>query len=339
LHNRSASGLQKVVMPIDVLSDVLHTVHLTGAVYFDFHFSAPWVLEAPPSRELVGKVMPGAQRVMGYYVIARGDGWGHIAEHAPIRLSEGDLFLVPQAAHALSSAPALRATLDMSPFDQRFKQLPVTYELGGEGPDRARILCCFVGCDERPYNPLLAALPPVFHLSASDANAASGRLGVFLAIAAEESGSARTGGENVLSRISELMFVEAIRRYIELLPDSQTGWLAGLRDKMVGQALAAMHTDPCDPWTVERLARRVGLSRSVFAERFTTMVGHPPMHYLALWRMQVATRLLTEGRAVADTAAAVGYESEASFSRAFKKLVGHAPKRWRRQSASSRPEL
>ena len=145
----------------------------------------------------------------------------------------------------------------------------------------------------------------------------------------KESGSARAGGENVLARLSELMFVEAIRRYLETLPPAQTGWLAGLRDPVVGQALAALHGEPSEPWTVEGLARLVGVSRSVLAERFTEMVGQPPMQYLALWRMQLASRLLVDGGAVAAVASAVGYESEAAFSRAFKKLVGQAPATWR----------
>jgi len=131
------------------------------------------------------------------------------------------------------------------------------------------------------------------------------------------------------------MFVEVIRRYIEMLPPAQSGWLAGLRDPVVGQALAALHGDACEPWTVERLARLVGASRSAFAGRFAEMVGHPPMQYLALWRMQLASRLLAEGRPVAAAADAVGYESEAAFSRAFKKLVGQAPATWRRSAGTS----
>jgi AraC-like DNA-binding protein len=326
-------------MAVDVLSDVLRAVRLTGAVYFDFDLSSPWVLEAPPSREIVGKVMPGAQRVIEYHLLASGKGWGHVAGHSPMRLSEGDMFLVPQGdAHTLSSAPGLRSTLDMSPFAQPFRELPVAYEIGGGGPERARVVCCFLGCDERPYNPLLTALPEVIHLSASSAQAAPGWLGALLPIAAAESGCARPGSENVLSRLSELMFVEGIRRYIETLPDSQTGWLAGLRDATVGQALAALHKDPEERWTIERLARLVGLSRSAFAERFTMLVGHPPMHYLALWRMQLAARLLTDGGTVAAVAATVGYESEAAFSRAFKKLVGRAPGTWRRYASDSQSE-
>lgn len=315
-------------MSADVLSDVLRAVRLTGAVYFDFELSSPWVAQAPPASEIAATVMPGAERVIEYHLMARGSGWAELAGHQPIRLAAGDILLFPQGdPHTLSSAPGMRATPDLKMF-ARPATLPLAYEFGGGGPDRARIVCCFLGCDERPFNPLLAALPDVIHLSAS-AHAATG-LATLLNMAVSESGSTRAGSENILSRLSELMFVEALRRYLEALPPTQTGWLAGLRDRVVGQALAALHTAPAEEWTVERLARLVGVSRSIFAERFTEMVGQPPMHYLALWRMQLASRLLMDGGQVASVAAAVGYESEAAFSRAFKKLVGQAPAVWRR---------
>jgi AraC-like DNA-binding protein len=315
----------------DVLSDVLRAIRLTGAVYFDFDLSSPWVAEAPPSREIAGTVMPGAQRVIEYHLLARGTCWGHVIGQEPMLLREGDLIVFPQGdAHVLSSAPGMRAAPDMSAFARPSTPLPIMYELGGGGPERARVVCGFLGCDERPYNPLLTALPKVIHLSAAASHATSGWLGTLLNIAVKESGSSRAGGENVLARLSELLFVEAIRRYIETLPPAETGWLAGLRNPIVGQALAALHGEPREAWTVDRLARLVGLSRSVFAERFTEMVGQPPMQYLALWRMQLASRLLVEGGHVAAVAGAVGYESEAAFSRAFKKLVGQAPATWRR---------
>jgi AraC-like DNA-binding protein len=319
---------------------VLRAVRLTGAVYFDFELSSPWVAEAPPSREIAAIVMPGAQRVIEYHVIARGTCWGQALGQDPILLREGDLIVFPQGdPHVLSSAPGMRRQPDVSVYARSAAPLPFVHEMGGGGPERVRVVCCFLGCDERPYNPLLSSLPSVIHLQAQGVHATTGWISTLLNVAVRESGSARAGSENILARLSELMFVEAIRRYLEALPPTQTGWLAGLRDPVVGHALGALHAQPTEAWTVERLARLVGLSRSVLAERFTEMVGQPPMQYLALWRMQLASRLLTEGAQVGEVASAVGYESEAAFSRAFKKLVGQAPAAWRRGARGEQPSV
>jgi AraC-like DNA-binding protein len=315
----------------DVLSDVLRAVRLTGSVYFDFDLSVPWVAEALPSREIADIVMPGAQRVIEYHLIAEGSGWGGAVGQEPVPLRQGDLIVFPQGdAHVLSSTPGMRAVTDRSMFARGSTPLPLAYEIGGGGAERARIVCCFLGCDDRPYNPLLTALPRMIHLSSARPGEPAGWLGTLLSTAARESRSGRAGAENVLARLSELMFVETIRSYLETLPAAESGWLAGLRDPIVGQALALLHGGPQEPWTVERLAREVGVSRSVFAERFAGMVGQPPMQYLALWRMQLAARLLRDGGHIADVASTVGYESEAAFSRTFKKLVGQSPGAWRR---------
>jgi AraC-like DNA-binding protein len=324
LHPRDAD------MKVDVLSNVLAAIRLTGAVYFDFELTSPWVLEAPPSREIAETVMPGAQRVIEFHLVAHGSGWGHAVGQTPVRLHEGDVIAFPQGdAHVLCSTPGMRAAPDAKAFAGA-STLPMIHERGGAGGARARILCCFLGCDERPFNPLLTALPAVIHLSADGPGAATDWPGTLLSMAATESRGNRAGRENVLARLSELMFVDTIRRHLETLPPAGKGWLAGLRDPVIGQALAALHRDPALPWTVERLARVVGVSRSVLAERFSLTLGQPPMQYLALWRMQLASRLLRDGRRVASVAGAVGYESEAAFSRVFKKLIGLPPAAWRR---------
>src|SRR5262249_10493541 len=286
---------------------------------------------------IAATVMPGADRVIEYHLIAQGGCWGHAVGQEPIRLGEGDLIVFPQGdPHVLSSAPGMRAAPDMSVYARGATPLPLVYELGGSGNDRTRVVCCFMGCDDRPFNPLLSALPPVIHLRAADAHSTVGWLTTLVNIAVDESRSSREGGENVLARLSELMFVEAIRRHLETLGPVDKGWLAGLRDPVVGQALAVLHGKAAADWTVERLARVVGVSRSVLAERFTEMVGQPPMQYLALWRMQLASRQLIDGGPVAEVASAVGYESEAAFSRAFKKAVGQSPATWRRGKSPSR---
>ncbi len=320
-------------MTSDVLSDVLAAVRLTGSVYFDFDLKAPWVAEAPPSREVASRVMPGAERVIEFHLMAQGECWAHAIGQPAVRLREGDLIVFPQGdAHVLSSAPGMRAATDVSLYLRPSTPLPIIREWGsGDSHGQpARIVCCFLGCDERPYNPLLSALPRTIHLEAADPAASTQPLATLFGMAADEARRNRPGGENVLSRLSELMFVEAIRRHLERLPSTEMGWLAGLRDPVVGRALSALHGDPRTAWTVEGLARVVGLSRTVFAERFTEMVGHPPMQYLTLWRMQLASRLLVDGGSVAEVSMAVGYESEPAFSRAFKKVVGQAPGTWRK---------
>jgi AraC-like DNA-binding protein len=318
-------------MSEDVLSDVLRAVRLTGAVYFDYRVRGPWVGAAPASRDIAPLVMPGVDRVIEFHLIARGSCWAQADGLEPVRLREGDLLLFPQGdAHVISSAPGLRGTPDRATYVRGPAALPLVHELGGSGPEEARIICGFLGCDDRPFNPLLAALPRMLHVPATIADWAGGWIGALTMSAVKEASQPRPGSENVLARLSELMFVETIRRYLETLPPGESGWLAGLRDPVVGRALGALHGAPAEPWTVESLARRVGASRSVLAERFTALVGQPPMQYLALWRMQAAARQLLDGAGVAEVAAAVGYESEAAFSRAFKKLLGRAPATWRR---------
>jgi AraC-like DNA-binding protein len=321
-------------MSLDVLSDVLRVVRLTGVVYFDFTLNAPWVAEAPPARDIAGTVLPGSERIVEYHLIVEGSAWGNIVGGEPIHLRGGDLLLFPQGdAHVLSSAPGMRSTPDLSIYARSSTPLPLVYELGRGGDvGRTRLICGFFGCDERPYNPLLTALPAVIHLPAAANDASTRPLGAMLDLAIREERRGQPGTENILSRVSELMLVEAIRRYLMELPDSQRSWLAGLRDPVVSRALGAMHGAPAEPWTVEALGREIGVSRSVLAARFTEMVGHPPMHYLTLWRMQLATRMLHDGEQVHDVAGAVGYESEAAFSRAFKKLMGTPPVTWRRRA-------
>lgn len=319
-------------MMTDVLSDVLQAVHLTGVVFFDFDLSAPWVAEAPPSSAIAAQVLPGAERVFEYHLMAAGSAWGQLADGSPVRLREGDFLVFPHgSAHVLSSTPGLRAEPDFSLYAHGETPLPLMFERGGAGDERTRLICGFFGCDERPYNPLLLALPQMIHLPAAAPGALSGPLGTLLNMTVQESRRQQPGAKNVLARLAELTFVEAIRRYLAELPESQQGWLAGLRDPIVGSALAALHGAPRDAWTVESLGRTVGVSRSVLAARFTDVVGHPPMQYLALWRMQLASSLLRDGLSLTEVADAVGYESQAAFSRAFKKVVGEWPSAWRRR--------
>jgi AraC-like DNA-binding protein len=192
------------------------------------------------------------------------------------------------------------------------------------------MVCGFLGCDSVEDNPVITALPSVLKLGLEEGGAAEWIRSTFQ-YAAEEVAAGRPGSETVLAKLSELLFVETVRRYVETLPAGETGWLAGLRDPYVARALALLHRDIARPWTVDELGREVGLSRSALADRFIRLIGMPPMHYLASWRMQVAMqKLRSTSASLAQVAEGVGYESEAAFSRAFKKAVGTAPASWRR---------
>lgn len=313
---------------MDALSDVLRAVRLTGAIFFDINASEPWVAETPAGGAIVGAMFPGSEHLICYHVITQGACWACIDGQPPIRLSAGDIIVLPHGdTHVLSSTPGLRRSPDMSlyrmPSD---RQLPVSISMGDQSGDAVHFVCGFLGCDARPYNPLLTALPQVILVSGQ----AGGALAAYVQFALAESKGPRMGGQCVLGRLSELMFVDVVRHYLETLPADRMGWLAGLRDPFVGRALTALHRKPAHPWTIESLAKSVGLSRSALAERFTQFVGQPPMHYLTNWRMQLAANQLRSGiESVSVVANLVGYESEAAFSRAFKKVVGTPPSQWR----------
>ena len=320
-------------MSPDPLTDVLASVRLTGAVFFAVEGTAPWVAESPPASIISGRVMPEVDHVLEFHAVTRGHCLGGILGEEPMRLEAGDVICFPHGdPHVLSSSRGMRAPLDDLSLFQRAPgdRIPVPLKLG-KGPVEAHILCGFLGYDARPFNPLLATLPRV--LCASDRDGPPGGwLSWFMKVAEAEARSPRPGGEAVLARLSELMFVEIVRRHLESLPPDRTGWLAGLRDPYVGKALAALHARPGSPWTIDALGREAGMSRSALTERFTALVGEPPMRYLGRWRMQVAAGLLTRTHdGIAGIGARVGYASEAAFNRAFKKMVGVPPATWRRR--------
>jgi len=330
----------------DTLSSVLRTVRLQGAVFFNVSGGRQWAAEAPASREIAPAVMPGAQHVMEYHVVTGGDCWAGIVGEPPVRLIHGDIILFPHGdAHVLSSAPGMRADPNVSwYYEAQIDQLPlrIAYD-GASVPMLAppahtgltTLACGFLSCDVRPFNPLIAALPRLLHLRAADGG---GVLAQFIQRAVAESHTRRPGAEAMLARMSEMLFVDAVRRYLDSLPPDTTGWLAGLRDPYVGRALALLHEKPAKAWTLDELGRHVGLSRSPLHERFVQFVGQPPIQYLTQWRMQLASGLLRNSNStVGAIAIEVGYRSEAAFARAFKRLVGQPPATWRRMLAQPTP--
>jgi len=317
---------------MDALSDVLRAVRLNGAIFFDVHASDPWAAETPAGNQIVGRMFPAAEHLICYHAITQGTCWAAVGNQPPLMLSAGDVVVIPHGhAHVLSSAPGLRGAQDVSRYRAPSElELPVSITMGGGTAESAGFVCGFLGCDARPYNPLLGSLPQVFKVS----DQVDGPLGSYVQIALTESKRPRIGSESVLGRLSELMFVDVIRRYLETLPADRLDWLAGLRDPYIGRALAEIHREPARHWTLESLARQVAMSRSAFAEHFSRFVGTPPMQYLTNWRMQIAANhLLSTTDSVNAVANRVGYDSEAAFSRAFKKAVGSPPSEWRRQRA------
>jgi len=324
---------------MDVLSDVLSAVRLTGAVYFDVRARAPWVAGTPPISTIGARVMPDFEHVMAFHVMMDGRCWAQLADESapPVELVQGDAVLfVDGQGHVMSSDRGSCGVPNVEMYYRpKDRALPFSVEeLGGHG-EPARFVCGYLGCDARPFNPILDALPRILHVRAARDGGKLTRELILLALAERE--RPRAGGESLLARLSELMFIQAVRHYIEGLQPEATGWLAGLRDHHVGAALRLMHGRPAEPWTLESLARETGLSRSVFAERFTHVMGAPAMQYLANWRLQIARRLLEGQRmSIAQAAAAVGYESEAALNRAFRKRIGMPPGAWRRGRSSAR---
>jgi len=317
---------------MDPLSDLLRVVRLDGAFFFRVEAAEPWRVETVAARELSPRIMPAAEHLISYHILTEGRCYGGLVGEEPVELVSGDVIVFPHGdAHVMSSGRGVRVGPGVhSTAPARY---PHTVVLGEPGPRAVSAVCGFLGCDRRPFNPLLASLPRRMHMRGM----ANNWLGNFARQVTEESRLGRAGADCVLTRLAELMFIEVLRRYLDDLPPGQTGWLAGLRDEVVGRVLVLFHARPAHPWTLEELARETNSSRSNVAKRFAELVGQPPMQYLAQWRMQVAANLLAQGGAkVATIGAEVGYDSEAAFSRAFKKATGLAPGGWREVRRTAR---
>jgi AraC-like DNA-binding protein len=270
--------------------------------------------------------------VVFFHMVAEGRCKVRLAPHGePIDLASGDLVLMPQGDTNL-----LGSDLQLAPVDADTLLRPapagglVTIDYGGGG-DEARILCGFLSCDKALCRLLLDALPRLLRVPLGDGPAAAWLMSLARR-GAQENTAPGPGSGTLLAKLAELLFVEAMRRYIESLPEEQTGWLAGLRDRYVGRALSLMHEQPARDWTADELADRVGLSRSALAQRFADLLGQPPMQYLTRWRLTLAAAALrSSDRAIAQVAEEFGYESESAFNRAFKREFEMPPAAWRRQ--------
>jgi AraC-like DNA-binding protein len=312
--------------PTDPLAEALHFLRMSGAFYCRSELTTDWGLTLPP--------MPG---YLWFHVIASGEGWLETDEADPVLLQTGDFALVPHGTgHRLRSAPGVPVPdvldLEREPVSDRYEILR-----HGEGGAPTTLVCGAVRFDHPAARSLVEVLPAVILVEQSSAPRPD-RMRNTLRLMAEEAGELRPGSEAVITRLADILVVQALRSWIETDPAAQTGWLGALQDRQVGRAMSLIHRDPAHAWTVGLLAREVAMSRSALAARFTELAGEPVMHYVARWRMQLALDMLRdEGATVAQLASRLGYRSEAAFSRAFKRVVGVPPGAVRRAALSSTP--
>jgi AraC-like DNA-binding protein len=311
---------------VDVLSDVLRVIRLSGAVLFRASFGAPWSLLTAGADRLLRQFPASVRRLAVFHVVVRGRCWirGPSDDDEPVETSEA--VVLPRCdVHVLADDPARPP----EPTEALLAGTPLTslrdIEYGGDG-EQTQILCGFLSCEQIAFEPLYAALPPLFRVSL-------GGVRGLLEYAVREAVSESEGAAGARLRVAELLFVEALRRYMADLAGHETGWLAGLRDPVVGKALALLHAEPARAWTVPALASAAAVSRSSLNARFTQLLDEPPMHYLTRWRLLLAARQLHDQRgSIAAIAARVGYESPAAFARAFKRRYGETPAVYRKRT-------
>ncbi len=302
---------------MDVLSDVLTSIHLGGGVYFRCEMTSPWGMAIPST--------PVAE----FHVIVRGQCWLRLPGQPAVALQAGDVVaFLHGGEHALVDAPDSRTQPAEKILEGQSLDNFGPVRHGGGGPP-ASILCGYFEFDRDSLHPLVAALPPFIHLRGTGIAEASW-LQTALNFMIHETMAAKPGAEAVVGRLAGVLFVQMVRAYLDLA-ESPPAMLAAIADRQIGAALALMHKQPARGWTLEALARDAGLSRSALAARFLKLVGETPMQYLTMWRMQLARRLLVESAlGTAAVAERVGYQSEAAFSKAFKKAVGIGPGAYRR---------
>lgn len=322
---------------MDALSDVLRVVGLSGGIFLEAHFTAPWCIAGKVGPENCKPYMAPPPFVMCFHFLLSGSCWAGVDGEAAQRAEAGDVILVPRnSLHRIGSDLRLPPTSpdEILPDPESSSVPRITHGGGGEP---CEMICGFLGGD-RALEPLIATLPGVLVFKVRDTPGGewieqSFRYG------ARELAKGDPGAATIMSKMSELLFVEAVRRYLAQIPSERAGFLLGLRDPAIGRALSLMHKEVAREWTAEDLADAVHLSRSAFAERFSALVGQPPMRYLTQWRMQLAAHKLREGRlSIAQIAYDIGYDSEAAFNRAFKREIGVPPATWRRRRGEGASE-
>jgi AraC-like DNA-binding protein len=320
---------------MDAFSEVLSGVRLKGAMFFSAEFSAPWRISAPNSRALALTLAPDAPHMVIYHFVVDGSALARLDNGPDIELSPGDIVVFPHGdPHQLSGGSGI-SRVDSTEVFRKIATRDLSPMQAGGGGATTRFVCGYLTCDPLLCGPILESLPPMLKV-----NVRTDRSGHWLEQSilhlVEEAASNHAGSDAMLAKLSEALFVDTLRRYVTGLPEQTTGWLAGARDAVVGKSLALLHRRPSHPWTIAELAAEVGLSRSALVERFTRYLSDSPIAYVTGWRMRLAAQALTStSKGVADIAAEVGYESEAAFNRAFKRVFGVPPAQYRRKNRHS----
>ena len=329
----SSSAVQDALS--DMLSDLLHVLRLSHPQFFRSDLYAPWALRSAGPAELARVLRPGPRRLIQFHIIARGRCWIALPDHHRLQLSSGDIVLLPYSdAHTFGSDDGRDIVSFADVLAKATTHDGIASVVHGGRGELTRIVSGYVRCDAPLLHPLLKTLPRVLHVAAA-IEPDRGLLDSTVRHLIAATQGADGGGGGVLGRLVEILFIEVLRRHLCALPVDKIDRFAALRDPTVGRALQLLHEAPARDWSVEALARAVGTSRSLLAERFKAVLGQPPMRYLTCWRLQLAARLLNDGPAgVATIAAKVGYDSEAAFSRAFKRFVGQPPAAWRTKAAA-----
>lgn len=323
---------------MDALSEVLNAVRMTGAIFLNAEFTAPWGFEAPLSRDAAQVLAPGTERLVSYHLVTQGTAWLQLPGEPALRVQAGEIVVIPHGeAHLFYNGAPERVFSGAQSLGRYVAGELRTLRWGGGGAP-THFVCGYMGCERQAEKLFLAGLPRAIKVDIrGDATGAWIENSVRHLVSesqAHQANEANQAGRHILlSKMAEALFIETLRRYLRSLAPGATGWLAGARDPIAGATLALLHQRPAEAWTLERLAETVGASRSVVAERFTRHLGEPPLAYLARWRMQLAARQLETTRdTVLQVGLAVGYESESAFVRAFKRELGLPPARYRRRA-------
>jgi AraC-like DNA-binding protein len=312
----------------DALSQLVRLIRLQGAFFINGVFHEPWCVDAPPAAQFAHRLCPGQPELAILHMVLEGRCRVHMEGGEPLELVAGDVVAFPHGdAHRLGSGGRHAPVELQHVVDVRLPEL-AQVRYGGDGEGTV-LVCGWFAYERDVPHPLLSALPRVFRVAVGSRRAGPW-LEQSIRYALHEAAAGAPGSQAMAAKIAETLFVETVRGYLETVPVIETGWFAAIRDPQVGRCLALMHEQPARDWSVEALAREVHLSRSALAERFSALLGVPPMQYLKRWRLTIAARLLRgERTSVIQVAEAVGYESEASFSRAFKGEYGVPPGLWR----------